>query len=300
VVALDKGRAAHFLPVGHFPAGGFQRSAELELLRRRLQQGDPHLLGVGEPLVGIDRQRVFEESDEDQACFRAKPLTASWGPPEGPFGQKAGQVLVEDQADGEAIAAMRGPPVSLFGSNVARRAEIIDGPHPAFTLEADAEIAECRSALGKQEDIARRDVAMHHALLVGVDQPVEDLGDNGNDSPDRHRPGAVGQSSGRQLGRQDSLAADNISVLDGHNVRVAQPRDQPHFPQKGLVVPLAVGARQRNLQSHPNALDAVAGLPDLAASPLAQRLCQPVLAQSPAGLEVQARRPSRRYFVRFH
>jgi hypothetical protein len=74
---------------------------------------------------------------------------------------------------------------------------------------------------------------------------------------------------------------------------MAQLCDQADFTKQGLVIPFAVYVGQRYLQGHPDALDSIPGLPDLAASTFAEVLCQPVLAQSLAGFEIQTRRTNR-------
>jgi len=131
---------------------------------------------------------------------------------------------------------------------------------------------------------------MNHPLSVCVGQAVKDLGGNRDDSADAHRPRTVIQRTDGQFGRQDGLAADNIGILNRHNVGMAQLSDQADFTQQGLVIPLAVYVGQRYLQGHPDALDSIPCLPDLAASAFAEVFCQPVLTKSLAGFEIQTRR----------
>ena len=62
---------------------------------------------------------------------------------------------------------------------------------------------------------------------------------------------------------------DDVGILDRHNVWMAQLRNQPDFSQQGLVVALAVRVGQRYLEGHPDPLDRVASLPDLATTAFA-------------------------------
>jgi len=296
-VAFDECCTAHLLPVDFFPTGRFQEGGELEFPWHGLEQGRAHLLGVSETLVGINRQGLLEKSDECQTGFFSEALAALWRPAERPFGQDAGDVLVQDKTESKTIAAVGRPAVCLLGSDVAGSAEIVHGPHSTLKLQADPEIAECGPAVRKQENVAGSYVAVNHPLAVGVGQAVKDLGGYRDDSADAHRPRAVIQRADGQLGRQDGLAADNICILNRHNVGMAQLCDQADFTKQRLVVPLAVYVGQRYLQGHPDALDGIPGLPDLTASAFAEVFCQPVLAQSLAGFEVKNRRASRLGFV---
>ncbi len=296
-IAFNERRPAHFLPVELFPTRRFQERGELEFSWYGLEQCRAHLLSVCETLVGIHRQDLLEKPDECQIGFFPESITALGRPAERPFGQEAGEVFVHDEPESETIAAVGRPAVRLLGSDVAGRAEVVDGYHSAFKLQADPEIAESGPAVRKQENVARRNVAMNHPLTVGVGQAVKDLGGDRDNSADAHRPRAVIQCSDRQLGRQDGLAADNVGILNRHNVWVAKLCDQADFTKQGLVVPFAVYVGQRYLQGHPDTLDSIPGLPDLAASAFAEVLCQPVLAQSLAGLEIKTRRASCLDFV---
>ena len=298
-IAFDKRGPAHFLPVQLFSAGRFQERGELEFPWHGLQQGRAHLLGIGKTLVGIDRQGLFKKSDECQIGPFAESLVTLRRPAEGPFRQNSGDVLVEYESYGETIAAVGGPAVGLLGSDVAGSAEVVDGPHPAFELQADSEIPECGPAVRKKENVAGRNVAVNHPLSVRVGQAVKDLGGDRDDPADAHRFRAVVERPDRKLGRQNRLAADNIGVLNRHNVGMTQLRDQADFSQQGLIVPLAVHVGQRYLQGHPDAFDGIAGLPDLAASPFAEIFCQSVLTKSLPGFEIQARRSGSFAFTLF-
>ena len=165
-------------------------------------------------------------------------------------------------------------------------------------MQADAEVAERGPAVRKEKDIARRHIAVNHPLTVGVGQAVEDLGDNPDDSADGHWFGAVGERAHGQLGRQDSVAADHISILDRHDMGMAQSSNQSYFAEQGLVVTLTAYVGQRYLQGHPDALDTVPGLPDLAASSFAEGFCKPILAQSLTAFEVHTRQASSLAFGR--
>jgi len=61
-------------------------------------------------------------------------------------------------------------------------------------------------------------------------------------------------------------------------------------PIMSAFLALAVGVRQRDLQRHPDPLDAVASLPDLATAALAEVFGQAVLAQPTPAPQRQARR----------
>jgi len=296
-VAFDERRPAHLLPVELFPTGRFQEGGELEFPGNGLEQGRAHLLGVCESLVGINRQDLLEKSDECQIGFFPEAFATLWRPAEGPFRQDAGDVLVQDKPESETIATVGRPAVRLLGSDVAGCAEVVDGYHSALKLQADPKIAECGPAVRKQENVAGRNVAMNHPLAVGIGKAVKNLGGDRDNSADAHRPRTVVQRSDGQFGCQDGLAAYNIGVLNRHNVWMAKLCNQADFTKQGLVVPFAVYVGQRYLQGYPDALDCIAGLPDLAASAFAEVLCQPVLAQSLAGFEVKTRRASCLAFV---
>jgi len=269
-VAFDECRPAHLLPIEHLSPGRFHEGGELEFPWHGLEQGRAHLLSVSETLVGINCQGLFQKSDECKIGFFPEALAAPWRPAKRPFGQEAGDVLVKDETDGETIAAVGRPAVCLLGSDVAGSAKIVHGCHSTLQLQADSEIAECGPAVRKQENVAGSYVAVNHPLAVGIGKAVKDLGGNRDDSAHAHRPRTVIQRSDRQLSRQDCLAADNISILNRHNVWMAQLCDQADFTKQGLVIPLAVYVGQRYLQGHPNALDSIPRLPDLAASALAE------------------------------
>ena len=292
-VAFNECRPAHFLPVQLFPTSRFQERGELEFPWHGLQQGRPHLLSVSETLVGVNRQDLLEKSDECQIGFFPETLAAPGRPAKRPFRQDTGEVLVQYEPESETIATVGWPAVCLLRSDISGRTEVVHGYHSTFELQADTKIAECCPAVRKQKDIAGRNVAVNHPLAVGVGQAVKDLGGDRDDSADAHRFRAVGQRANGQFGRQDGLAAYNIGILNRHNVGMAQLCDQADFTKQRLVIPFAVYVGQRYLQGHPDALDSIPGLPDLAASTFAEVFCQPVFAQSLAGFEVKTRRASR-------
>lgn len=297
LIAFDERRAAYLLPIELFPTRRFQERGELEFTRHGLEQGRAHLLSVCETLVGINRHDLLEKSDECQIGFFPEAIATPGRPSKRPFGQDAGDVLVQYEPESETIAAVGRPAVRLLRSDVAGGAEVLDGCHSTLKLQADPEIAECGPAVRKQKDVARRDVAMNHPLSVGEGKAVKDLGGDRDNSADAHRFRAVIQRSDGQLGRQDGLAADNVGILDRHNVGMAQLCDQADFTNQGLVIPFAVYVGQRYLQCHPDALDSIPGLPDLAASAFAEVFCQPVFAQSLAGFEIKTRWASRHGFL---
>lgn len=137
---------------------------------------------------------------------------------------------------------------------------------------------------------------MDHSLAVRVGQAVEHLDDNRDDSPGRHRPGAVVKGADRQLGCENCVAVDDVGVFDGHYVGVAQLRNQTNFAEQRLAVALAVHPDQRNLQGDPDAFDRISCLPDLGGSTLAEQFCQAVLAQSAAAGQTQGRAARSRCF----
>lgn len=296
-IAFDERSAAHLLPIEFFSPGRFQEGHELEFPGNRLEQGRAHLLSISESLVGINRQCLLEKSDECQIGFFPEALVAPGRPAKRPFGQDAGEVLVQYEPKSETIAAVGRPAVCLLRSDISGRAEVVDGYHSSFELQTDPEIAERGPAVRKQENVAGRHVAMNHPLVVGVGKAVKDLGGDRDDSAYAHRFRAVGERTDGQLGRQDGLTAYNISILNRHNVWMTQLCNQADFTQQGLVIPLAIYVGQRNLQGHPDALDSIPGLPDLATSAFAEVFCQSVFAQSLAGFEVKTRRASRLAFL---
>jgi len=287
-IAFYKCQATHFLPVELLSACRFQGRSELEPLGDRLEQGRAHLLSVRESLFGIDRKSLLEKSDERQAGFLAEALASLGRPMKRPSRQNSGQILVQNQANGETIAAVGGPAVCLLRSDVTWGAEVIHGCHSALEPQTDSKIAECGPAVRKQENVAGRYVAVNHALSMGIGQAVEDLCGYRDNSAHAHGFRAIIQRADRKLGRKNGLAADNIGVLNRHNVWMAKLCYQADFAEQGLVIPFAVHIGQRYLQGHPDALDGISCFPDLAASPLAEAFCQPVLAQLLPGFEVQA------------
>jgi hypothetical protein len=61
--------------------------------------------------------------------------------------------------------------------------------------------------------------------------------------------------------------------------------NKPNFAEERLAVTLAVDIQQRNLQGNRDTLYAILGLPDLAASALAEPLLQPILSQTLAAIQ---------------
>ena len=269
-VAFNECRPAHFLPVQLFPTSRFQERGELEFPWHGLEQGRPHLLSVSETLVGVNRQDLLEKSDECQIGFFPETLAAPGRPAKRPFRQDTGEVLVQYESKSETIATVGRPAVCLLRSDISGRAEVVHGYHSTFELQADPEIAERSPAVWKQENVAGCNVAMNHPLSVGVGQAVKNLGGDRDNSADTHRFRAVGQRADGQLGCQDGLTADNVGILNRHNVWMAQLCDQADLTQQSLVIPFAVYVGQRYLQGHPDALDSIPGLPDLAASTFAE------------------------------
>ena len=107
--------------------------------------------------------------------------------------QLAGQQLVEDHAEavdvGAAVDLVR-LAAGLLGAHVGGRAQ-----HLALERHRDlarvalgqAEVHDVRAARRRRHDVRRLDVAMDHALLVGVVQGVGDGGDSSAASRGRRR-----------------------------------------------------------------------------------------------------------------
>ena len=132
----------------------------MQALGYRFDQGHAHIVGLGEAALRIDGQGALEEHLEGQVGALLEASVPARRPAEGPAWQGPGEVLVQDQRHGEAVALVGRATVGLLGGDVARGAEVVDGRHAALNLEADAEIAQGDASVGKEEDVVRRHVAV--------------------------------------------------------------------------------------------------------------------------------------------
>ena len=74
------------------------------------------------------------------------------------------------------------------------------------------------------------------------------------------------------------MAINDVGVLEGHNVAVAQSGEHADFAQDGFIVALSGLADKGDFQSDPNAFDGIAGFPDFAITTLAQLLDESIFA----------------------
>ena len=191
------------------------------------------------------------------------------------------------RAHGKAVAAIGWLAEGLFGGHVAGGAVVVDGLHAALELDPDAEIAQGRPVVGKQENVVRRHITMDQPLGVGVGQAVQHLADDADDAADAHRPRAVAQRAGGQFGGHDGVAVDNIDIFNRHQMRMAKLRQQPHFAQDGFIVPFAGHVGQRDFQGDPDTLQRIPCLPDLTIAALAQPLLQAVFSDALFGVQLR-------------
>lgn len=250
------------------------------LLHRR-----QHLFGVGKASFRVRVQRLFHKPHKPRRGPIPQFLQPPRRPVERPSRQRTGNELVQDQCHGKAVAAIRRPAECLFRGDVAGGAVVVDGFHPAGELDADTEIAQRRPAIAKQEDIVRRDVAVDQPLGMSIGQTIQNLTNNADNAANAHRPRAISQRSGGQFGSHDGVTVDDVDVLNRHQVRVAQLRQQPNFTEDGFVVTLARPVGQGDFQGDPDALQRVPGLPDLAVAAFAQPLLEPVFANALFGVQ---------------
>jgi hypothetical protein len=205
-------------------------------------QGGEHLARIGESLIRIDFQRHFHEFNKLHTGFLQKPIVPSERPIERPLGQKARYEFVKDQGNRKTIASVSWIAVRLLRGDVAGRAEIIDNLHPALDLQCNAEIPECRSLVVKEKNIVWRDIAMDNSVAMCVAQSLEYLFDYEYYISRTHAPGAVLERSGTDIGGQDSVPVDHVSVLDWHYMSVSKLGEMSYLLEQGVVVSLARGA----------------------------------------------------------
>ena len=74
------------------------------------------------------------------------------------------------------------------------------------------------------------------------------------------------------------MAIDDVGVLEGHDVAVAQSSEHADFAEDGLVIALAGLADKGDFDGNPNTFDGISGFPDLTISALAQLLDQTIFA----------------------
>lgn len=229
VIPLDEGLASHPAPVGCSSACQFQNKPVLEVFRDGLKQSREHLFGIGKTFFRVDGQAVLEEFCHSGTGSFAKPFITSKGPAERPAGQNCGEILVKYQPYGKAVAAVRGSAVGLLGRNISGCAVLVDSFHSPLDLQTDTKIAQCGPAIGKQKYVAWRDIAVYHAITVGIGQPVKHLCNYGEDSTWGHRFGAVFQSSDRQFSCQHGVPIDDVGVFDRHYVGMTQSGNEANF-----------------------------------------------------------------------
>ena len=95
--------------------------------------------------------------------------------------------------------------------------------------EANAEIAQDGPAVGEQEDVAGGDIAVDHAVFVGMGESVKDLGDDSEDAARGHWFGAVGECADGHFGGKDGVPFDDVGIFEGHDVWMSQAGDESDF-----------------------------------------------------------------------
>jgi hypothetical protein len=56
----------------------------------------------------------------------------------------------------------------LLRGYVAGSAELVNGDHSALKLQTDSEIPQGGPAVGKKENVARRNITVHQTMVMGI------------------------------------------------------------------------------------------------------------------------------------
>ncbi|MNZ08879.1 hypothetical protein D3C78_256950 [compost metagenome] len=171
--------------------------------------------------------------------------------------QLAGKDFIEHHAEGvEVGATVDLLAAGLFRAHVARRADGETGLGELCAILqrlGDAEIRQHRRAIGAEQDVGRLHVPVHQPLGMGIAQCRGDLAQvlhalvRAQPVGNTLLEGAVGQV----LHGHVVVAAGIADVVDGHGVRMRQPRQGLALPQEALAE-AAVGGQRRahDLQRH--------------------------------------------------
>jgi hypothetical protein len=177
-VPLDKRLSSHPLPVKPRHVRRLLHYRPAKAHRYRPLKRIEHLLAVGKPLVRIDRQRLPHESNHRTAGPLHQPLLTAKRPTERPPRQNTRNILVKNQPDRKAVAAIRRPPVSLLRRNITRRPVIVDRLHPPLDLQRYPEITKRRPFFSEQKYITRRHITVHKPILMSISKPIKNLDHN--------------------------------------------------------------------------------------------------------------------------
>ena len=237
--------------------GGFQGA------RRQAVEGGDQRAGGGEALGRVLGQQLAQDvlvAALLDRQFRQRLGEVGQGGGErvlAVVGQLAGEDLVEHHAQRvEVGAAVDLLPAGLLRAHVAGGADgEADLGELGIVLDrlGDAEVREHRGAVGAEQDIGRLHVSMHQALGVRVAErgghlPYVDQAQLGIEALlDALLERAVGQVFHGHV----VATADVADVVDGHRVRVRQPRQGPTFAQEAFGEARVGGQRRgHHLQRH--------------------------------------------------
>ena len=212
-------------------------------------------VSVGRVLGQSLADDAFDLLRETRSQLLHRPrLLVDDGVEHGPFAvpaerKRPGGHLVEDDAERPDVGAgvdvlARG----LFGGHVGDRA---DGHprdrHPGLAGQlGQAEVEDLGLSIGRDHDVARLDVAVDDAVLVGLGQPPGDLGGDPDRFGRRQVPlgDPVLQAFARIAGHDDVKAAvlGLIDLVDGADVGVVEARRGARFVDETLP---GLGVRRR-------------------------------------------------------
>ena len=189
-------------------------------------------------------------------------------------------VHVGARVDGMALEALGGHVVEGADGGAGHR-EL--GPGVADGVR-DAEVDDVDEVVGGDEHVAGLDVPVHHAVGVRGVERLGDLGDQADRPLGRQRTAAADQRA--EVGPVDEAhvdeqpAVDLAVVVDGDDVRLAQPRDGVGLALEAALVLGVIGQRggqqfQCDLAVAPRVIGAV----DLAHATRTDDALDPVLAE---------------------
>ena len=121
------------------------------------------------------------------------------------------------------------------GDSAGRREIVgeVTGHLSAGEVLRQAEVEQLRNPAVGQEDVARRDVAVHHALVVGGAERTRHLAGNRQDLVEGQRPGGeagLQAAALEQLHRDERLALALVDFENGADIRMVERRGQARLP----------------------------------------------------------------------
>ena len=235
----------------------------------RLRQGVRHLRAGADPRRAILLERPPDDAAERFRQRRRRLLQGRWllvddlvgdgGNRVGQEGMVTRQGLVEDDAEGEEVAA----PIELLAPHllrrhVGRRAEDLAGDGLGRPAElGDAEVHHLGLAVVANEDVGRLDVAVDHPLLMGVVEGEGHLGAVGGGGLDVEPALAI--QDGLERLAVDPLHGDEgqavggvaIGVENRHDAGMMEAPGGAGFDQESFVeVFLELGIEIRRREEH--------------------------------------------------